>query len=240
MKIRVHLVRCLSLVAFSGCGGAPEAKAPELVEVDEAPDVPTYCATKAKPCVPPPEFVESLCHARFASVAAYLFQKHTPFVREYVRCKGCEAVSSIGGPVGSRTLGFAEETLLLRVITEMPDQPKQPIRESYDLLRWDGTCVTLSKGDAVSYLPGAAGAAAVRFDDFDTTMRSALLRDRKIEASHSAREKACKSKATSPECGQLDRALADLIVKSIRQGLRLPMPRQRPAMSTAHRQDSAR
>ncbi len=230
MKFCARLARCLSLIALSSCGGTPEAKTPETAEVGEAPDVPTYCAPKSKPCVPPPDFVESLCHARYASVAAYLFQKHTPFVREYVKCKTCEAVSSIGGPVGSRTLGFGEELLLLRVITEMPDKPKQPIKESYDLLRWDGTCVTLSKRDAVSYLPAAPSATKVNFDDFDTTMRAALLRDKKIETAHNARETACKKDKAGAECAQLDRALADLVVKAIRQGLRLPMPRQRPGM----------
>jgi hypothetical protein len=222
----------IALVALAGCTAPPPAKTAKTTDLQEAPDVPTYCASKSKPCVPAVEFVDALCRKRFASVAPYLFQKHTPFVREYTKCKACEAVDLAGKPTGS-ALGFAEELLLLRVVTEMPDKPKQPLKETHELLRWDGTCVALPKRDVVAYLPGNPDATAVEFDDFDTTMRGALLRDKKVEAAHTARDTACKER-NSAECARSSKMLSDQIIKAIRMGLRLPMPRERPAVSTSH------
>jgi hypothetical protein len=221
-----------SFMALGACADPPQPKAAKPLEIVEAPDIPTYCASKSKPCVPAPEFVDALCRKGYPSVAPYLFQKHTPFVREYVKCKSCEVQAPTRGH-DKPALSFAEELLLLRVITELPDKPKQPAKESYELLRWDGTCVKLAKRDVVSYLPGNPEAAPIEFDDFDTTMRSALLRDKRIEASHAAREAYC-TEPKGADCARSRKALSDQVIKSIRLGLRLPMPRDRPSFAAAH------
>ncbi len=208
--------------------------APAPVEIREAPDIHTYCASKEKPCLPEAEFVERLCQSRFASVAPYLFQKHTPFVRQYVKSHNCELKSAFNGPTGQQPIAFGEELLLLRVRRDAPAHAKQPAAENYDLLRWDGTCVTLPKHDMVPYLPGVPKAPPVEFDDFDTTMRAAVVRDKKLEVLHAARENACKQAAKGSACESAKKSLSDQLVISIRQGLRLPMPRERPGGVAAH------
>ena len=212
-----------------GCEEPPPKAPPPPPEPQEAPDIPTYCASAAKPCVPPPDFVELLCRDRFASVAPYLFQKHTPFVRLHVKSRSVELGNSFKGPTGSNAVAFAEELVLLRVISESAENAKKPPLERYDLLRWDGTCLTLPKTDVVTYLPGMPQAAPVEFNEFDSTMRVALLRDKKIGKLHDDRERVCQQGQASEGCTKASKALSEGIVGAIRQGLRLPMPRERPS-----------
>lgn len=220
-----------------GCSEPPPPVVAPRPEPQEAPDIPTYCATSAKPCVPPQDFVEQLCKGRYASVGVYLFQKHTPFVRLHTKSRTIELKNDRGGPT-SVPIVFAEELLLLRVNTLLPDKPKKPPEEIYAVLRWDGTCATLPKRDVVTYLPGLPQAAPVEFNDLDSTMRTALLRDAKLDKLHASRDSACQAGATSESCIQASKALSEAIVAAVRQGLRLPMPRQRPTGASANRAPS--
>ena len=228
----VVLAGLLGGVTLVGCAEEPPPKPPPVVEVQEAPDVPTYCASKEKPCVPPQEFVDQLCQGHYPAVAAYLFQKHTPFQRHYIKSHNPESkgVSSTKG--AQPPLVFAEELLLLRVTKTDAGKHKQPSAEERLLLRWDGTCVSLSNRDVVTYLTGAPKAAPLDYDALDTTMHAAVLRDKKLQGLHDAREAACKQDKRARACDQASQALSEQLVTSIRQGLRLPMPRERPGAVT--------
>jgi hypothetical protein len=221
-----------------GCAEPPPPVVAPRPEPQEAPDVPTYCATSAKPCVPPQDFVEQLCKGRYPSVAVYLFQKHTPFVRLHAKSRTIELKNDRGGPTSVPVL-FAEELLLVRVTPFTPDKPKKPPEEIYDVLRWDGTCATVPKRDVVTYLPGLPQATPVEFNDLDSTMRAALLRDTKLDKLRASRESACQAGANSDGCVQSSHALSEAIVGAVRQGLRVPMPRQRPTGAAASRAASS-
>jgi hypothetical protein len=236
---RFSAVALVALFGFSGLLGCSEPAPPAVAprpEVHEAPDVPTYCASKIKPCVPPQDFVRQLCQDRYASVAPYLFQKHTPYVRLHAKSRSIELKNGFNGPTGTQPVAFAEEVLLMRVATVEPAKPKATAEEVYDVLRWDGTCVTAPKRDLVTYLPGTPQAALVDITTLDTTTRTALLRDAKLAKLDSSRTAACRADAKSDGCAQAARALSDAIVAAIRQGLRLPMPRQRPSESGGHQE----
>ena len=228
------LAGALGFSWFLGCSEPPPPVVAPRPEPQEAPDVPTFCASKAKPCVPPEHFVELLCKDRYVSVAPYLFQKHTPFVRLHAKSRAIELKNGFQGPVGAQPIAFAEEVLLLRVTSAEPEKPKKAPEEVYDVLRWDGTCATVSKRDFVTYLPGMPQAAQIEFMGLDTTIRAALLRDAKLEKLSSSRTSACGQNTNSDDCAQASKALSEAIVASIRQGLRLPMPRQRPSDSETH------
>jgi hypothetical protein len=158
-----------------------------------------------------------------------LFQKYTPFLRLHVKSRNVEVRNDFGGPTGNHPIVFAEELLLLRVSSVPADKPKRLPEEFYDVERWDGTCATIAKRDAVTYLPGVPQAAPVEFKELDTTMRAAILRDKKLETLQNARSADCKQSTESEDCAKATKALSDSIVTAIRQGLRLPMPRQRPS-----------
>jgi len=214
---------------MAGCAEAPTPVVAARAEPTEAPDVPTYCAAKTKPCVPPEDFVERLCANRYVSVAPYLFEKHTPFVRLHAKSKTIELKNSLRGPVGAEPIAFAEEVLLLRVVSAPPSSPKKPAEEIYDVLRWDGTCASVPKRDLAPYLTGVPQAARVEFAKLETNMRAALTRDVKLSKLSSARTDACRSSESSEACTQADKALSDAVVIAIRQGLKLPMPQHRPS-----------
>ena len=227
------LVGIVVLACIVGCAeDAPPVVAPKA-ESTEAPDVPTFCASKTKLCVPPQDFVEHLCADRYASVALYLFQKHTPFLRFHVKSHSIESTSGFKGKAGSQPISFAEEVLLLRTRNMGADSPKRPADEVYDVLRWDGTCAAVPKRELVRYLPGMPQAALVEFARLDTTMRAALARDAKVNKLQQTRARACQDKESSEGCSLAEKALSEAIVATIRQGLKLPMPRQRPGASGA-------
>jgi len=213
---------------MAGCAEAPTPVVAARAEPTEAPDVPTYCAAKTKPCVPPEDFVERLCASRYVSVAPYLFEKHTPFVRLHAKSKTIELRNGLKGPVGAQPIAFAEEVLLLRVVSAPSASPKKPGEAIYDVLRWDGTCASVPKRDLAAYLPGVPQAAPVEFAKLETTMRAALTRDAKLNKLGAARADACRSSESSEACTQADKALSDAVVVAIRQGLKLPMPQHRP------------
>ncbi len=234
MKTPDRLAMLLGIATLLGCAESP----PPIVvapvrEPQEAPDVPTYCASSAKPCVLQTDFVDQLCKDRYASVAPYLFQRHTPFVRLHANSRNIELRNSRGGPTGTQPIAFAEELLLLFVTTTPAEKPKKPDEEIYDVLRWDGTCATIPKSDVVTYLPGVPQAALVDFNELDTTMRAALLRDKKVGKLHEAREATCHAGSSSESCVKATKTLSETIVAAIRLGLRVPMPRKRPGGASA-------
>ena len=99
MKVAAGVV---GLAWALGCSEPPPPVVAPRPEPKEAPDVPTYCASKAKPCVPPPDFVELLCKDRYVSVAPYLFQKQTPFVRLHAKSRTIELKNGFKGPTGDQ------------------------------------------------------------------------------------------------------------------------------------------
>ena len=227
------LVGIVGFTCIVGCAeDAPPVVAPKA-ESTEAPDVPTFCASKTKLCVPPEDFVEQLCADRYASVAPYLFQRHTPFLRFHVKARSIESINGFKGPTSSEPVSFAEEVLLLRAPSTAAASPKRPADEIYDVLRWNGTCAAVPKRELVRYLPGMPQAALVEFAKLDTTMRAALVRDAKVNKLHQTRITACQDKESSERCSLAEKALSEAIVAAVRLGLKLPMPRQRPGAGGA-------
>ena len=213
--------------------GGPSDVAPERDAVSEpAPHtgLPTECYTQGELCLPPPDFVDRLCRAAHVGTAIRLFAKSSPFTRAYVRMREVRALNLRGGPGGDTNLFFAEEVLLLARYGG-----SEGVQVSgdggYDVLRWDGTCATLSSDELVTRVPAPPRHAPFAWKYIDDSIQQALLQNEAIRSARAAELKRCHATSDneqSTSCREAAERLNDHVVVAIRKGMDLPHPEYAP------------
>lgn len=219
---------------------APEA--PEDTRPANAPDapdaVPTTCAGEgavkdAKLCLPAPSFAKRLCGGSFPEVALGMFAKGTPWTRVWL-AGDVDAWNASGGGLTHRAkLAFDEEVLVLAKhgaaasggIVMTGAQP------SFDVLRSDGSCVSVMEGELTTKRPPAPKPATVPWTRLEEATRHALLASPKVKASLDTLAKACADVSTpgaKKACDKADRAFSAAVVDYVRGGATLPVPGRRP------------
>ncbi len=244
--------------SFVACGAAGPAKSPEVAEpVEEAPApaapeaslgpaasdpggersaesaVPDRCAEgqSEKECTPPAAWVEKLCKGVYAEVALVMFRGGSPWQRRYVRGK-TRAVNASGGATVDGFLSFDEEVLVLR--QRKGDASGMEIGDGsgqYDVLRWNGSCVSLEAGEVTTRRPSSPGHARIEWSWLNDGMRSALRQDEDVSQAFLARKKECRGATTgsvSKACERLDGKLIQRIADYVRSGPELPAPEEHP------------
>jgi hypothetical protein len=194
--------------------------------------LPMDCEQVGNSCLPRRAFVKRLCQEVYAGAALRWFEKSSPFTRAYVRSREIKAVNTLGGPASDNNLRFGEEVLILTHTGEPgADQMQTSGMGGYDVLRWDGTCATLSEGELVTRAPGATGHAPFEWRDIDTSIQDALLADDKIALARQAQRKHCHGISLgrrSAACVDADAQLIEHIVAALRAGMSLPEPDRLP------------
>jgi hypothetical protein len=202
----------------SGAAAEPEAE-------DTHEGLPTECSTQGALCLPPPNFVDRLCRAANVGTAIRLFAKSSPFTRAYVRMREVRALNLRGGPSGDTPLTFAEEVLLL-------DQhgTSGELQVSgdggFDVLRWDGTCATLSSDELVTRVPAPPRHAPFPWKYIDDGVQAALLQNAAVRSALDAERKRCHGSSDSERstaCRDASEQLNDRVVVAIRAGITLPV-----------------
>lgn len=216
----------------------PEEAPRAAVKAEEPEAVPDECSAEAtfgkttKLCMPAAAYARKLCGGIYPEVALSLHAKGTPFTRLYL-AGDVEAWNASGGLTHRARLAFDEEVIVLAkhapggaggvVMTGM--------QASYDVLRWDGTCVSVMEGEITAKRPPAPKPAPIPYDRLEETTRRALLAAPKVKSAHDALGKACASVSSDAEkkkCEKADRAFAQAIVDYVRGGGALPAPARRP------------
>lgn len=250
----VRVLRALGLLVVAACGGskqeasAPESEAPanasDAAESSETPSepkseaapsagIPTECAKKGGGvCAPPKSFVQKLCAESYPGVALYLFSNSSPWTRIYLRGKTKAWNASGGASDNSSFLEFDEEVLVLvERKADLGGMQVSGAGASYDALRWDGSCVTLSSEEVTLDKPPTPKSAKVEWRFLDDNVQEALRQEEKVNAAFLARRKECQG-ATSGEvsmkCVKADQKLSDVIVAHLRSGGKLPTPTKVP------------
>lgn len=217
--------------AAASDGDAPAA-APEAKASAPATGLPKECAKKTGACVPPRAFVEKLCSGSYPSVALYLFANKSPWARGYLKGR-TKAWNASGGASDNTWLEFDEEVLVLaeRKADLGGMQVSGGGGASYDALRWDGSCVTLSGDEMTLDKPPAPKNSRVEWRFLDDNVQAALRADAAVNDAYLSRRKECKG-ATSGEvsgkCVKADDKLSAEIVKYVRSGGALPEPTKLP------------
>ncbi len=185
--------------------------------------LPTECKQQGRYCVPPGDFVENLCGNKYPGIAILWFAKGTPWVRRYVKLPVVEPRNTTGGPSSDAKLTWGEEVLILK-----QHGGEGSVRVSgavdYDVLRWDGTCASMSDLEMTANVPGAPKNAPIAWKYLDSNVQDALLKDTTIQKAEKAEAKACVGKAGTNgfACDHAERNLNAAIVKAVRAGIELP------------------
>jgi hypothetical protein len=234
-----------------GCGGAkqPAASAKETdasSATKEAPTedrsvaaaapttedekIPTKCAL-TDPCRPPVKWVDALCRDVHPGLGLYLFQQGTPWERRYMTRK-TEAVNASGGATREGFLEFDEEVLILKMRKAPPGGMQVSGQsESYDALRWDGSCVTLSGEEVTKSVPPTKKHAFVTWRFLDDGIQEALKEDSGLREIYRDYRKECKGAASgevSKACEKLDKKMSQAVVEYVRNGGKVPTPTKLP------------
>ncbi|MBN2192246.1 MAG: hypothetical protein JW751_05475 [Polyangiaceae bacterium] len=196
----------------------------------EVGGIPTKCVDQHGTCVPPKGFVERLCQGSFPGVALVMFEKSSPWKRGYMRAE-VEPVNASGGVTGEGNLLLGEEVVIVRVRAQPKDGMQVTGAGGWDVLRWDGTCATVSEGEMGLNQNGPMSSAVVTFRFLDEPMREALRADPAVNEAYLKRRSHCKGATmgeVTRECEVWDKKLIDAVVSAVRGGIELPMPQKLP------------
>lgn len=204
---------------------AEEPAAPEPIP-SECGDEATF--GKDKLCVPAASYARKLCGGIYPEVALGMFAKGTPFTRVYL-AGDVDAWNASGGLTHRARLAFDEEVIVLAkhapggsggiVMTGM--------QASFDVLRWDGTCVSVMEGELTTKKPPAPKPAPVPFSRLEETTRRALLASPKVKSTYDELGKQCAT-TEKAKCTKAEQAFAKAVVEHVRSGGSLPTPARRP------------
>lgn len=210
---------------------SPAESGDSAVHLQRAPArLPDECDTQSELCLPPADFVDRLCRAAHVGTAIRLFAKSSPFTRGYVRMREVRAANLRGGPVGDANLTFAEEVLLLARHGGAGEMQVSGMG-GFDVLRWDGTCATLSEEELVMQLPAPPRHAAFAWRYIDDAIQEALLQNDAIRSARATQRKRCQGMSQtqrSASCREAAERLNQQIVVAIRTGMNLPHPEYTP------------
>lgn len=231
------LSAAISAPVAASADGAPATSPLEPPAKSEPETIPTACVGEqsiknAKACLPPGVFAKKLCGGIYPEVALAMFAKGTPWTRVWL-AGDVEAWNASGGLTHRAKLAFDEEVIVLSrhsagggggiVMTGA--------MASFDVLRWDGTCVSVMEGELTTRRPPAPKPAAVPWSRLEETTRRALLTSPKVKATHDSLDKACSSVSSPAEkksCDKADKAFTNAVADFVRGGGALPTPARRP------------
>jgi hypothetical protein len=208
-----------------------QAPTPQPAE-SPAPGLPKECTLVEDFCLPPRAFIKRLCQDAYPGAAIGLFEKSSPFSRGYVTRRNIKAVNTLGGPSSDVNLDAGEEVLIL---TRMAGPGAGEMQVSgmggYEVLRWDGTCATLSDGELASRPPPSPRHGPLDWRFIDTNIQKALLVDPAIGEARREQRKHCHGVTVgrvSAACAKADARFYERVVATVRGGIELPEPERMP------------
>jgi hypothetical protein len=194
-----------------------------------AKEVPTRCADESAPtCTPPTDFVERLCDRTTPDLALTLFARGTPWTRAYVQ-RDMEAwyTRARSSP---KQLRFAEEVIIVADHATTASGVQVSGSGSFDVYRWDGTCVSLMSDEITQRRPSTPEVAVIAWKRLDEGVRDALEKDQKISYRNDQRRDACKEQSASSRraCERAELGLSRMIAEYVRGGGEVPPPKLLP------------
>ncbi len=230
----------LSVLACGGSGSPQNAtKVPtsgstgiddsEPIVGGDAP-IPSRCVIRKGACMPPVNWAQRLCESGvYQDVALYMFRSGTPWTRFYMRT-GLNAVNG-WGPTVAEDLVAGEEVIPINYRSQSTSFYVEGSEGTFDVLRWNGSCVTLDVTEVTSDRPHRPRHSRVDWRSLSNEMQQALLENPEIEDLYDERRKECKGASigrVTKRCEDLDRELVNAIPSYVRTIEQLPEPKEHP------------
>jgi hypothetical protein len=212
---------------------------PEPVVVHEdvsVSSIPAECSGKGDACVPPSPWVSKLCNGVYPEVALHMFRKGTPWTRLFSKARAPAFNTAGGAPsLSDEKVDMHEELIALRRNDDGRGMRAGEMQmgeiAGYDVLRWNGSCVTLHDGEFSTRPPRRVAHSRVEWRWLSDPIRSALQSDEDVHEAFIARRKECRGATmgtVSKACVKQDNQLVDAIVAYVRSGGDLPEPSEHP------------
>jgi hypothetical protein len=231
----------LSILVACGSREASTALSPTDVElsagpldksVESDPLIPS-CQPDSDECLPPASWVSKLCGGVHPEVALHMFRGGSPWKRLYSRARA-PAYNAAGGPSSDERVEKGEELIALRRNGDSMSSSSAAMivgdTAGYDLLRWNGSCVTLQDGEFSTHAPRRREHARVEWRWLGDQVRTALTSDGTVKEAYVARRKECKGAtfgSVTKKCVEREVSLVAAIVDYVRSGGPLPDPEER-------------
>jgi hypothetical protein len=175
-----------------------------------------------------------LCSGIHPELALHMFRGGSPWKRLYSRAIA-PAFNGAGGPsISDERVKMGEELIALR---RNSDEKQSSAGEmsigdtaGYDLLRWNGSCVTLHDGEYSKRPPRRRQNARVEWRSLGFEFREALRsNDDLISRAFLAQRRECQGAtfgSVSKKCVEQENSLVTAIVAYVRSGGELPTPHE--------------
>ncbi len=185
-------------------------------------------------CVPPSQWVNKLCNGVHPEVALHMFRGGSPWKRLYSR-HTAPAYNGAGGPsLSDERVERGEELIALRRNTDARGSAAGEMSigdtAGYDMLRWNGSCVTLHDGEFSNKAPRRREHARVEWRWLGDEVRTALRNNGIVQQAYVERRKECKGATfgeVTKKCVEREQSLVAAIVDYVRSGGELPEPSDR-------------
>lgn len=207
--------------------GAPAAGAATAqAKAEEVKGVPATCKPNGKVCLLPESFVKKLCDNVHPDIALAWFKKDSPFTRGYLK-GATEAWNASGGATSGEKFVFDEEVIVVRARENKTGIEVSGAGTSYDVLRWDGSCATLSGEELTFTAAPKPKTAKIEWRYLADATQEALLKDEKIAKINKVRRDECKGATmgdVSKKCVKAVDELGAAIAEFVRAGGEVPLP----------------
>jgi len=193
--------------------------------------LPDGCGDDGQDCLPPDAWVVKLCSGVHPELALHMFRGGSPWKRLYSR-HIAPAFNGAGGPsLSDERVQKGEELIALRRNTDAKRSSAGEMSigytAGYDLLRWNGSCVTLHDGEFSRKPPRRRQHAHVDWRALGDHVQSTLREDELISRAYIARRKECRGITVgnvTRKCVEQDKSLTKAVVDYVRAGGELPEP----------------
>ncbi len=219
---RIETPRAIALEDASGSESSEASESGSEAPLAEI-DMPSACANPdASICTPPESFTRELCKSKHPDLALALFGKQTPFTRAYLRLntQAWYAGARLTAPADLR---LDEEVLILADRTQTGGFSVGG--GSFDVLRWDGQCVSLMADEVSLKRPAAPTVAPIVWRRLLDDTQAALRAAPRIELALTRSRERCKDDRGAPECVEANEGLSLTIAGWVRSGGDVPEPR---------------
>lgn len=194
--------------------------------------LPEGCGDGEQDCLPPEQWVDKLCSGVHPELALHMFRGGSPWKRLYSRATA-PAFNGTGGPsISDERVQRGEELIALRRNSDAKrsnaGEMSVGYTAGYDLLRWNGSCVTLHDGE-FSRKPPRRRAAHARIDwrALGDRVQDTLREDELVSRALIARRKECRGitlGSVTRKCVEQEKSLVKAVVDYVRAGGELPEP----------------
>jgi len=201
-----------------------EAAGASVAQEADSLELPTACAdASAKVCTPSATLARNLCKKRSTELALAMFRKGSPWSRAYLRLN-MEAWYTGSRLAAPSQLVLDEEVIVVESRTRSTGGIQMG-GGSFDVLRWNGVCVSVMADEVTFAKPPVIRVAPIQWKRLTSETRDVLLKDASVRLRFEVQRQRCQADDEAPRCTEAVTELSQRIARFVRKGGEVPSPK---------------